>query len=335
MRKDIGQNLQDDLLVLISKISADDITKRNLIGLLTPDEMKPIMDYANRVNQIQLTDRTPQLEKEISEFCSPIVFETYMSWTIWLFTFHWIIRHWIHDHNVPNDKIPCNKNPNQHESNKGKKRKRIVAPQSHIYIGEATKPLGELFCSILRVLQYSSSDMAEYNKGNIYYTNMFTPIAWEIYDLNFKPTKFGCVSVRAKADEISKFTKWLKSYRYSSSEAYRNVIDCNRYPNLVNFIDMVVSTARENSAFAKRFLIKTGEEKGLIEAFGSFSSSFRKPNNICSIDSNSDEYTLRIGTGKAKITHTSPELKKLIFEGLTEQRLQALKHLETNLLLGE
>ncbi len=86
MRKDIGQNLQEDLLVLISQISADDITEKNLIGLLSPYEMKLIIDYANQGNQIQWTDRTRQLEKETLEFCSPSVFELFHKYFQWLFT---------------------------------------------------------------------------------------------------------------------------------------------------------------------------------------------------------------------------------------------------------
>jgi len=298
MRKDIGRNLQEDLLVLIGQISADDITKRNLIGLLSPDEMKLIIDYGNQINQIQWADRTLQLENEIAGFCNPIVLELTMKWFQWVFTFHWVIRHWNSKHRIPNYKIPCEKNPNQY---KDPKLKRIDRSPTHLYIKDATKPLGELLCSILRVLRYTSSDMAEYNKGNVHYMNIFVLIAWEIYDLNYTPAKSG--GIRGKADEISKFTKFLKSYRYKNWKDYREGIDSNRYPHLFSFIDTVVSTASRDSVFAKKFLIQTGEEQGLIEAFGSFTSSFRKPNIFVTVDSNEDEYTVNIGTGKAKLTH--------------------------------
>jgi len=163
------------------------------------------------------------------------------------------------------------------------------------------EPLGDLLCSVMRIIEYFKLHVSPYNTGNSTALALFYPIALEIYTLHITSPESGGKEVKAKE---------FSSYAYDI-RANENLIDLERYPCLFAFIERVVNFSEpdKTNSFKREFLTKK-TPKGLVSALESLAVLIRTDKRYQIVDVSTDSLKYNSGKGHNVLTQTKASLKK-------------------------
>lgn len=252
-------------------LPVDNITKSVLMDLFLPKRTP----YYQAI-QIVINTHPSQLDAIRSEiYCYPPVVCSLEQVGLWSYALDYLIREYWNSKN----KIPVPKESNLME------------------------PLGDLLCSVLRILHYLDGFMGEFNPENIHLMNMFSPIALEIFEFYFSVPESG--GKNAKSTQIRRYAEMIR--------CHEKPIGSEAYPKFHDFINTIVTFSEmdKTNHFKRQFLTKN-TPKGLVTALSTIAGQFNTDKRLAIVDVSKDSLKYNYGSGKGGVTFTKASLKKLL-----------------------